>query len=107
MCEALILSSGWRSTVACLIWEPTVTRQSRLKFRLLLSEPSTDGRASSLLPTPTVGDCRSSGRHSTTTGVMHPGTTLTDAIKVEASGPLNPAWVELLMGFPPGYTELD
>lgn len=31
-----------------------------------------------MIPTPTVGDSRSSGRHTTTTGVMNPGTTLTD-----------------------------
>lgn len=33
-------------------------------------------------PTPTVGDAKSSGRHTTTTGVMHPGTTLTDASRL-------------------------
>src|SRR3984885_5214374 len=33
-------------------------------------------------PTPTVGDSRSSGRHTTSTGVMHPGTTLTDAARL-------------------------
>ena len=38
------------------------------------------GTASSSWPTAVVGDSRSSGRHSTTTGVMHSGTTLTDAI---------------------------
>lgn len=35
-----------------------------------------------LLPTPTAGDSRSSGRHTTTTGVMHSGTTLTDAARL-------------------------
>lgn len=33
-------------------------------------------------PTVTVGDCRSSARHTTTTGVMHDGTTLTDAARM-------------------------
>ena len=32
-------------------------------------------------PTPTASDSRSSGRHTTTTGVMHPGTSLTDAMR--------------------------
>lgn len=33
-------------------------------------------------PTATSGDARSSGRHTTTTGVMHPGTSLTDAVRM-------------------------
>lgn len=33
-------------------------------------------------PSATVGDARSSGRHTTTTGVMHPGTSLTDAVRM-------------------------
>lgn len=32
-------------------------------------------------PTAVAGDSRSSGRHSTKTGVMHPGTTLTDSMR--------------------------
>lgn len=32
---------------------------------------------------------------------------LTDLIKYLDGGQLNPAWVEWLMGFPPGWTELD
>ena len=32
-------------------------------------------------PTPAASDSRSSGRHTTTTGVMHPGTSLTDAMR--------------------------
>jgi hypothetical protein len=121
--------------------------------------------SSSGWPTATVGDSRSSARHTTTTGVMHAGTTLVDAVrqwptprastggpdvksrttgknlqKAVASwptpmardhkdgdatadvptnghlgrdaprdptshpGPLNPDWVEMLMGFPIGWT---
>jgi hypothetical protein len=39
-------------------------------------------------PTATVGDSRQSGRHTTTTGVMHPGTSLTDAIRDRWPTPL-------------------
>jgi DNA (cytosine-5)-methyltransferase 1 len=35
-----------------------------------------------LLPTPVVTDRNSSARHSTDTGVMHPGTSLTDALRL-------------------------
>ncbi len=33
-------------------------------------------------PTPVVTDAASAARHTTTTGVMHPGTTLTDAVRL-------------------------
>jgi len=72
--------------------------------------PRTDAPGSSSWPTPAVSDCRSSGRHTTTTGVMHPGTSLTDAMRShqdptapragdDGQGPmvLNPAFVEALM----------
>ena len=39
------------------------------------------GQQASVWPTATVGDSRQSGRHSTTTDVMHSGTTMTDAIR--------------------------
>ena len=106
-------------------------------------------------PTPVAGDSRASGRHTTKTGVMHPGTTLTDAVRqwptpmaheprlgfqkrhdgakgckydkslttrvIEDSGlqdqemnntngnrpVLSSAWVEVLMGFPLGWTNLE
>ena len=35
-----------------------------------------------MLPTPTAGDSRNSGRHTTTTGKSHSGTTLVDAVKM-------------------------
>lgn len=37
-----------------------------------------------LWPTPQTTDANSAARHTTTTGVMHPGTTLTDAMRAEA-----------------------
>jgi hypothetical protein len=113
-------------------------------------------------PTTTVGDSRNSARHTTTTGVMHSGTTLVDAVRIwptptvqeagkicnrpnhgqvglsnhpaiqgacerkrlnksraglpdqerantigKSQGQLNPAWVEHLMGLPPGWTQLS
>jgi len=44
-------------------------------------ELHTGGTACSSWPTAVTSDSRSAGRHSTTTGVMHPGTTLTDACR--------------------------
>lgn len=69
-------------------------------------------------PTPNVADSRASARHSTTTGVMNPGTSMTDAMRthldretaeVGSSGlgraVLNPAFVELMQGLEEGWTD--
>ena len=73
-------------------------------------------------PTPTAGDCKRSGAagYSTKSG-RHEGTTLTDATcrtpglrrpeicthGGECRMRLNPRFVESLMGFPEGWTEID
>ena len=82
--------------------------------------PSLDtwARKATTWPTPTTSDASSSRRH----GYMqsgHPGTTLSDAIDShhhqatrepgkpgEHQVDLNPAFVEALMGFPHGWTEM-
>ena len=62
-------------------------------------------------PTPTVGDSvgarnRTSGR-SSPNSKHHDGVTLCDAITPGKSGSLNPTWVEWLMGYPTGWTDLE
>lgn len=80
--------------------------------------------AASMWPTACTTDAASSGRATTTTDVMHPGTSLTDAMRSSFSitdgrpapatkkggrgGPvLDPRFVEALMGFPDGWTVPD
>jgi len=79
--------------------------------------------ASSLWPAPTKADARSSGRHTTSTGVMHPGTSLTDAVRavlrqdpemaphcepgLPSTVVINPEFVEALLGFPRGWSALE
>lgn len=85
--------------------------QSGQHFKRPPLEPPTDGIASGRWPTPTAADSRSSGRHSTTTGVMHSGTTLTDAVRAcfrhhhprsERRPAISPGFSARLMGLPPG-----
>ncbi|MHC4778824.1 MAG: 7-carboxy-7-deazaguanine synthase QueE, partial [Planctomycetota bacterium] len=67
-------------------------------------------------------ESRSCGRHTTTTGGMKPGTSLTDALRLFHQDPrmheaglstfdeppvLNPVFVEMLMGFPDGWTAFE
>ena len=54
-----------------------------------------------MYPTPTT-DC-TSGR---TKKYKQGGTPLTAAVQENGNGQLNPYWVEWLMGFPPGWTEI-
>ena len=81
------------------------------------------GRDFSCWPAPVRTDARSSGRHTTTTGVMNPGTSLTDAVRsllrqdpdlsphCEAGKRsvvvIHPGFVETLLGFPAGWTALE
>jgi len=65
--------------------------------------------AARLWPTPTAGDAKSSGsRVGNPDTKAHPGTSLTDATvrTSEARQRMNPAWVEQLMGFPAGWTDV-
>ncbi len=54
-------------------------------------------------PTPTKRDWRS-GKTKQTYGNSRP---LSEAVATPQCGTLNPAWVEWLMGFPIGWTELE
>jgi len=68
-------------------------------------------------PTPCTTDAKAAGRHTTTTGVMNTGTSLTDAMRghqpqeTRPGGPnglvLCPEFVEALMGLPVGWTLVD
>lgn len=72
------------------------------------------GEAVRTWPTPTCGDAKSAGSRNTPDSEAHAGTSLTDAVRQDggsgrlvAAPPLNPAWVELLQGFPAGWTDPD
>ena len=79
-----------------------------------------------LWPTPTAGDAKASGSRNTPQSKANAGISLTDAVRMDGgtgrlstmacardslqrsgNGLLSPRWVEWLMGFPPGWTELD
>jgi hypothetical protein len=74
------------------------------------------GVAVRMWPTPTAGDSRSSGSRNTATSKAHSGISLTDAVRGDGGkgrseshpgGLLSPTWVEWLMGYPTGWTDLD
>lgn len=63
----------------------TATPEPSSAFELLTWVRPTSGDGSSCWPTAAVSDSRSSARGTTTTGVMHPGTSLTDAMRADAA----------------------
>jgi len=93
-------------------------------FELPKPDSLTVAEGCSFWPTPVKADGRSSGRHTTTTGISHSGSTLTDVMRLvmprldpmtsmhcrpglSSTMVLNPAFVETLQGFPIGWTELE
>lgn len=59
-----------------------------------------------LWPTPTVSYGRNATSGRKPDSKHHSGTTLYD-IAYQEGGKLNPNWVEWLMGYPPGWTDLE
>ncbi len=106
MCEAL-LSSRWVSSAAFLTWKASATAPSHLLFRLAVSTPRIDEIESGLWPTPTANEDAAGTPAGKMQGMLgnHPdirGTTQEEWSR----GSLNPTWVEWLMGFPTGWTDL-
>ena len=60
----------------------------------------TEGIEFGLLPTPTARDWKDNGK--SPAELVRNSTTLATI----ANGPLNPNWIEWLMGYPQGFTEL-
>ena len=131
--KMLLGSSIWRSTRCTLTWKTKVTPSRRLLFRLVPSMPRTGGIGVPLLPTITRFDATCGdlpGKEFTGTrhamkliqaAKMWPTPIATDwknrgckdyrknrefQLQTMVGGQLNPDWVEWLMGFPIGWTEV-
>lgn len=87
-------------------WPRSGIASNGIAYRLLPLAPLTDVIGYSLWPTPKVSDALGSGqpKRYKTKGRWN----LRDAVAArQGSGPLNPAWVEWLMGFPLDWTDLE
>lgn len=131
----LLASSQWHSTRCYLTWRPSATPASRLLFRLVPSPPRTGGIEFSSWPTQTAADVytdklkssqqKGEGRHSLTLGravQMWPTPIASDwknrgcrdyrknreyQLQTSVGGQLNPDWVCAMMGFPPGWLNVE
>ena len=109
----------WRTSQRCLIeeWERFSERWPKsglmlngTAYKLPLLVRPTDVTGSSFWPTPQAADCRDRGNLSNPSiqRRLAKGKQVFLSMCVSKnSGALNPTWVEWLMGFPEGWTDLD
>jgi hypothetical protein len=115
----LLDTPTWASTKCYLTWRAEATPAGRLLFRLVPSMPRTDEIESGLWltptptevmwPTPNASDHRDRGNLSNPAIQRRQriGKQLNLSMVADpTSGSLNPQWVEWLMGFPVGWTDL-
>lgn len=96
--KMLLTSPIQNSNGLVLTWKAKVTKHNRLLFQLHLQEQGIEEKEHLLFPTPLASE----------TGYRkgkfkQGGTSLSTAI----GGTPNPMWVEWLMGFPIGWTDLE
>ena len=100
------------STPLSRTWRVKTTPLGRLVFQLRASAPTTKEKESGLWPTPNASDNRDRGNLSDPAVqrriAMGKQVGLTMAVKDQkGGGSLNPTWVEWLMGYPSGWTDLN
>ena len=115
-CAALLVSQ-WASSAVYLTWRGLGSKPSHLLFQLAPSMPRTEGIGSGLWPTVRTVSVPESPEHwlerkekfKQGESNFNPGLNLEVAVQIHGAtnGSLNPTWVEWLMGFPTGWTDLD
>ena len=107
-------TSFWRTSQRSLLeewipfsgsWPRSGMMRSGIASRLHPLVPRIFATESSLWPTPTVPDHHMVGRLDEWGGSWS-RSTIQHLSKEDRTGPLNPVWVEWLMGFPDGWTDL-
>ena len=105
-------SSIWHSTRCLLTWKKKVTKSNVSLFQLAVSMPRTKDIESALWPTPSTGAslCGGTGNFQALKKMAAAGL-ITEEEQRQLSqgngGKTNPVWVEWLMGFPVGWTDLN
>ena len=104
--KMLLGSLTWNSAQCLLTWRAQGTRSNRLLFRLVPSVPLRDATGFGFWPTPQAGDALNFNiRESQRNYDNLAGEMLRKGELV--GGSLNPEWIEWLMGYPSGWTELE
>ena len=104
--RTLLTSSAWGSMTSYLTWIGQGTRQRHSLYRLSASMRVTVEIDCLLFPTPAARDYRYPNKvphKERRPGAQKSGQQLPNFL----NGPVNPTWLEWLMGFPVGWTELE
>ena len=125
LAKMLLGTLAWDSTLCYLTWKVRTTPAGHLLFQLVPSTPRIDETEFSFWPTPIKSGYNSDGHlrmlAKKLTNVneylaMTHGTTKSKQMRfwptiqlpdTTTGGKLNPEWVEWLMGFPAGWTDLN
>jgi hypothetical protein len=116
LAKMLLGMSRWASTKCYLTWRDLATPGRRLLFRLSPSMPSTKETGHGLWLTPTATERRCSNvaelvwTKNGTVRRAYKNKTSALGLSMQAGavlGNLNPQWVEWLMGYPIGWTDLQ
>ena len=119
--KTFMVTSQWASTRCYLTWRAKTTPASHLLLELVPSMRPTGDKGSlssreKMWPTPTTQEIEhpdmelsKTGRRLTKDGKNSHSLNLADSVKMAGhkDGQLNPTWVEWLMGFPTGWTDLN
>ena len=110
MSKALLTSkTAWSSRLCALTWKEKVTKSGRSIFQLQASVPRTDAKDSGLWRTPDAHCDRGPSSEKRMKMKLEKGMpiSINDQVAYRGDrGSLNPTWVEWLMGYPEGYTDL-
>ena len=128
--KMFMVTLDWASTRCSLTWKPKVTPQGRLLFQLVPSMLHIEETDCGLWPTPTASTNGHGTDRNNPRGIQQ-GNALATAVVWKAKGwwpisskkehkevrgtteaewnrgSLNPTWVEWLMGYPKGWTDLE
>jgi len=103
-----LLRLQWASTVAFLIWKTSDTTHGHLLCQLSVSMPDTSetdfSSPPAAWPTPAHRDYRYPNKESYQS---RSGTKKGEQLPNRIGGPLNPTFVEWLMGYPAGWTDCE
>ena len=97
-------TSQWGSTRCSMIWKAKATPQGRLLFRLLPLAQTTGVTGSGWWPTPQAG-ANNKAAHGAMSGDYK--VKYCKAAGIETTSRLHPGPIELQMGYPEGWTELE
>lgn len=112
MLRGLLLGTKvWFSNKCVLTWKVKVTKSSRLLYQLAPSTRRIEETGSGLLPTATARDNRGTGKegHKSRDSLdyrIEKGTKKGEIVGKGTGLKLQPAFVEWMMGFPEGWTEI-